>query len=125
MKKFMILSSIILSSGCTGSVDKHWKCKNPEGKGCVSIKESDQGSDLHSGHTHKAKKKTPSYVLKLDAQKRKKAGEQTDFIYKRTKEKTERIWFAPFLDEEGNQHEESYVRIVIKKPKWVISNEIK
>ncbi len=38
--------------------------------------------------------------------------------FTRTKDKTSRIWFAPFVDEAGNQHEASYVNIVVNSSKW-------
>ena len=43
--------------------------------------------------------------------------------YKRTQEVSQRVWFAPYIDEDGNQHEASFVNVVIKKSKWQVDNE--
>ena len=43
---------------------------------------------------------------------------QDHISFERTKEKTSRIWFAPFIDKDGNQHEGSYINIITKSSKW-------
>ena len=43
--------------------------------------------------------------------------------YKRTPEVSQRVWFAPFVDEDGNQHEVSFVNVVIKESKWQAEDE--
>ncbi len=37
----------------------------------------------------------------------------------RSQEKIGRIWFAPFIDSDGNQHLESIVYVVDEEPKWL------
>ena len=37
----------------------------------------------------------------------------------RTEEKVGKVWFAPFIDADGNQHSESTIYIVDEKPKWI------
>ena len=74
-------------------------------------------------------KSSPSYVVDLSGNSKSKKGsislpKNNNFIYARTKELADRVWFAPFLDEDGNQHEESYVRVIVDKPQWVVSDEI-
>ena len=38
--------------------------------------------------------------------------------FERTGEDTARIWFAPFIDQAGNQHEASYINIVTRSSSW-------
>ena len=40
----------------------------------------------------------------------------------RSNEETARIWFAAFIDENGNQHEPSFVNTVIKTANWEVKN---
>ncbi len=37
----------------------------------------------------------------------------------RTEEKVGKVWFAPYIDADGNQHSESTIYIVDEKPKWI------
>lgn len=45
--------------------------------------------------------------------------------FTRTQDETSRIWFAPFVDEAGNQHEASYVNVVISSAKWAHQDQTK
>ena len=37
----------------------------------------------------------------------------------RTEEKVGKVWFAPYIDSDGNQHSESTIFVVDEKPKWI------
>ena len=124
--KHLILLIMALLSSCSGNVDKHWNCGTPEGQGCSSIREADGLTSVQHDEKSLA---SPSYVIELqnnrgEAVKSTSYMANNKFIYTRTKEAADRVWFAPFLDRAGNQHEESYVRVIVAEPKWVVSDEI-
>lgn len=121
MNKILTIGILLITiSSCSGNVKKHWKCDAPKGKGCTSIRDADG----LSGNV-KQNKNQASYVLKLEPKNESSnTSSSKNFIYTRTKEEAERIWFAPFIDSDGNQHEESYVRVIINKPNWAVTNEI-
>ena len=126
LNRFFIIFLIFTLGACTGSVNKHWNCDAPKGQGCSSIEEADNLSQTLIKDESKAKK--PYFVElehgALQQSQNFNLSTTTNFIYGRTKESEDRIWFAPFIDIDGNQHEESYVRVITKTPKWVVSDEI-
>ena len=135
------LSALIAS--CS-SVKGSWTCPTPEGgKGsCVSIKEADVNDSpskdkpsfnyVDSAQKIEIKLVTPKFkdLKKLQQEKDQKAGEgsaegklqtsfQTQETRLRTPEKVGKIWFAPHIDSDGNQHSESVIYVVDEEPRWV------
>lgn len=41
----------------------------------------------------------------------------------RTEEKIGRVWFAPFIDSEGNQHSQKTIYVVDEEAKWMGQND--
>ena len=41
----------------------------------------------------------------------------------RTEEKIGRVWFAPFIDSEGNQHSQKTIYVVDEEAKWIGQND--
>ena len=120
---FRILVIFLVLHACNSTISDNWSCPNPKGNDCTTISEAD--NNVPNNHQHKAEQ--PSYVLELEGGKKVAESfpaQPNNFLYKRTKETTQRIWFAPFIDEDGNQHEESYVRVITAQPRWVITDEI-
>lgn len=39
----------------------------------------------------------------------------------RTPEKVGKVWFAPYIDADGNQHSQSIVYVVDEEPKWLMT----
>ena len=66
---------------------------------------------------------TPKFkdLKKLQQEKGQKVEEvsQTKETRLRTREKVGKIWFAPHIDSDGNQHSESVTYVVDEEPKWV------
>ena len=141
----IIVSLLVFTSSCSGSVKGNWSCPTPEGgKGsCVSIKEADINESsstkdkssfnyVDSAQKIEIKLVTPKLkdLKKLQQEKNQRAGEggvegklqtgsQTQEIRLRTPEKVGKIWFAPHIDSDGNQHSESVIYVVDEEPKWV------
>ena len=143
----IIVSLLALVSSCSGSVKGNWSCPTPEGgKGsCVSIKEADMNESplenkpsfnyVDSAQKIEIKLVTPKLkdLQKLQQEKNQKAGEGSSEIKPqtgsvgsqaqetrlRTPEKVGKIWFAPHIDSDGNQHSESVTYVVDEEPKWV------
>ena len=140
-------SLLLLAASCSGSVKGNWTCPTPEGgKGsCVSIKDADMNDSplqdkpsfnyVDSAQKIEIKLVTPKFkdLKKLQQEKDQKAGEgsseiklqtgsvgsQAQETRLRTPEKVGKIWFAPHIDSDGNQHSESVTYVVDEDPKWV------
>lgn len=133
-------SLLLLAASCSGSVKGNWTCPTPEGgKGsCVSIKEADMNDSplqnkpnfnyVDSAQKIEIKLVTPKFkdLKKLQQEKDQKSEEiglraepQTQRTKLRTEEKVGKIWFAPHIDSDGNQHSESVVYVVDEESRWV------
>ena len=131
----IIVSLLALTSSCSGSVKGSWSCPTQEGgKGsCVSIKDADMNDSplkdkpsfnyIDSAQKIEIKLVTPKFkdLKKLQQEKGQKVEEvsQTKETRLRTREKVGKIWFAPHIDSDGNQHSESVTYVVDEEPKWV------
>jgi type IV conjugative transfer system lipoprotein TraV len=136
MRKVFIINLLLLATSCIGNVKSDWACPTMTGgKGnCVSIKEADEGNSeapliktfnyLNSPQKIEIKLITP----KLSDLKKLQATEDKNLIPEsvpqnskfRTQEKLGRVWFAPYIDSEGNQHSESVVHVIDEESKWVL-----
>lgn len=120
MKYNYLFLIIFFLSACIGNVEKHWNCHNPEGKGCVTIADSDENTakgvvgwqTLPIGLLPTSETDITTKNLEL------KPSDQSQV--RRSLEITHRLWFAPFIDQDGNHHEASYLNIVVKTPKWLV-----
>ena len=147
MKKLIIAISLILSS-CSSNVKSGWSCPTPEGgKGsCLSIKEADLVGEINADSENKSnftyldsaqkieikliapkladlKKITTKSVSPADSTPNGASPHDATFELQnklRTQERVGKIWFAPHIDSEGNQHSESVIYVVDEESKWVI-----
>ena len=134
----IIVSLLAIAPSCSGSVKGNWSCPTPEGgKGsCVSIKDADMNDSpgsprkdkpsfnyVDSAQKIEIKLVTPRFedFKKLQQEKGRKVEEayQAREARLRTAEKVGKIWFAPHIDSDGNQHSESVTYVVDEEPKWV------
>jgi type IV conjugative transfer system lipoprotein TraV len=135
MKKFFYLSFLLLGAACSSSVKGHWDCPTPEGGNgnCISIKDADLTESsskkdksnftfLNSAQKIEIKLIAPKFSeLKKIQQEKNLSNEAPEREGKlRTKERVGKIWFAPHIDSEGNQHSESVVYVVDEESKWVM-----
>lgn len=138
MKKFVTVGILFLISSC--NTKGSWSCPTPEGgKGsCVSIKESDTVSSipdekqnfsyLNSSQKIEIKLLAPklSELKKIQQERISSGVTPVEVPYTsvnnklRTQEKVGKIWFAPYIDSEGNQHSESVAHVVDEESKWVM-----
>ena len=119
-KKIFILI-LLLATSCNSNVHKKWSsCRNTESKlGCASISKADEAYNIQITDDSLAS------TLKYDVDKylsfdSNKAGEKKQIV--RTSDKVGRIWIAPYMDGNGNFHEESYVKVVDELSKWEMRN---
>lgn len=135
MKILFILLLIFSITSCSSNVKGSWSCPTLEGgKGnCVSISEADE-FNLSNNNTRLPESyfdKQQKIEIKLIAPKLKDLQRlttspqqnptpQTNPTSKlRTTEKIGKIWFAPYIDSDGNQHGENVIYIVDEKSKWI------
>jgi hypothetical protein len=138
MKKITSICLLFIIASCSSATQSTWNCPAPEGGtgSCVSIKESDLSG---SGELEKNKFTTDfisssqKIEIKLVAPKlkdlKKIKEESPKNAYSsdpvslssklRTREKVGQIWFAPYIDSEGNQHSEKTIHVVDEESKWV------
>jgi len=138
MKKITSICLLFIIASCSSNTQSTWNCPAPEGgKGsCVSIKESDLSG---SGELEKNKFTTDflsssqKIEIKLvapklkDLKKLKEESPKNAYVSEpvnhgsrlRTPERVGKIWFAPYIDSEGNQHSEKIIHVVDEEPKWV------
>ncbi len=141
MKQLLILTLFIISS-CSSNIKGSWTCPILEGgKGsCVSIGDAD-GYQLSNNNSNLSAApegyfdKQQKIQIKLIAPKlkdlKKLTTTQTSSLTNptqnlgrsssqlRTEEKVGKIWFAPYIDSDGNQHGENIIYVVDEKPKWI------
>jgi type IV conjugative transfer system lipoprotein TraV len=137
MKFKLILISLLISASCSSSVNSEWSCPVLDGgKGhCISISEADDKPDSSKTKNNNNLGYFTSYqkieinlvAPKLkDLEKLKITNKEDDEvnIKKRTRYRTEekvgRIWFAPRIDSDGNQHSESVIQIIDEPSRWVM-----
>ncbi len=148
-KLLILSISAIILNACSNNVKGSWSCPVLEGgKGnCASISEAynDKSVDndsvalptaLPEGYTQKQQKiEITLFAPKLkDLEKLASKSESTPNATNqtisipqttnsqnklRTEEKVGKVWFAPYIDADGNQHSEGSVFIVDEKPKWI------
>jgi type IV conjugative transfer system lipoprotein TraV len=144
-RRLLVTFLIILTSGCSSNTKSTWDCPNLlTGKGnCLSIEKSDpalEASNSNSAqisnfdYTNSAQKIEIKLVapklseLKKSQEKALKKEEKSSapepFVSTkprlRTEEKVGKVYFAPYIDSEGNQHSEYVVYVVDEEPKWVM-----
>lgn len=136
MKKLAIISiSILLFSSSCSSTKNSWDCPilNGSTTNCSPIKESDSisnnidnkkvGFDLFSNSTQKIEINliAPKFndLKKLQKNELPKIENSDSNPKLRTKEKVGKIWFAPYIDSDGNQHSEKTIYVVDEEAKWV------
>lgn len=137
MKSKLILISLLFATACSSSVGSEWSCPVLDGgKGhCISISEADSkvnspklaiNSDVgYFASNQKIEINLVAPKLK-DLEKLKISGERHEEIKEkkgiryRTEEKIGRIWFAPRIDVDGNQHFESVIQVIDEPSRWVM-----
>lgn len=140
MRISLILLLTFLISACSSNVKGSWSCPVLEGgKGsCVSIGEADDlrlsNPDVSLPESYFDKQQKIQITLvapKLKDLKKLAPSSQTSLPSVgsqqnnkpeqklRTEEKVGKIWFAPYIDSDGNQHGESVIYIVDEKAKWI------
>jgi type IV conjugative transfer system lipoprotein TraV len=133
IKVWKILPLLIMTS-CSSTVKGSWSCPTLEGgKGnCVSIKEADlflqpennsSFSYLDSKQKIKINLIAPkiSDLKKLQLEKKEISKEEiAPASQLRSQERIGKIWFAPYIDSEGNQHSESVIYVVDEESKWMM-----
>lgn len=136
MKSKLILILLLIAASCSSSVSSEWSCPVLEGgKGhCISISGADDKVDsskapLNSNLGYFASNQKIEINLlapKLkDLEKLKIKKEEGETQIKkgtryRTEEKVGRIWFAPRIDADGNQHSESVIQVIDEPSRWVM-----
>lgn len=136
MKRILLIqcATLFLLSSCSSTKDT-WDCPilNGSATNCSPIKSSDTISredsstknnvDLISSAAQKIEIKLIAPKLS-DLKKVQKTEspiiQDSDSSSKlRTKEKVGKIWFAPHIDSDGNQHSEKTIFVVDEEAKWV------
>jgi type IV conjugative transfer system lipoprotein TraV len=137
MKSKLVLILLLTSASCSSSVNSEWSCPVLDGgKGhCISISDADQKIEspkLSAGNNLGYFASSQKIEINLLAPKlkdleklklSKKESEETQITKEtryRTEEKVGRIWFAPRIDADGNQHSESVIQIVDEPSRWVM-----
>ncbi len=137
MKSKLILISLLIATSCSSSVSSEWSCPVLDGgKGhCVSISGADDKVDSSKlplnnnlGYfTSNQKIEINLMAPKLkDLEKLRITKKEDDEVHVkkgtryRTEEKVGRIWFAPRIDADGNQHSESVIQVIDEPSRWVM-----
>ena len=134
----ILLSLLFILSSCS-TTKGSWDCPMQDGAGCRTIYEADHDVDSDCKGkkcNKKLKKQSEKYINKKafikhikETEKSKKGknvsiysenqnNKPTALKSLRTNEKVSRVVFAPFIDSNGNRHEQSTVYIVDEQPNW-------
>jgi conjugal transfer pilus assembly protein TraV len=123
LKSSVSLGICLLLSACAVSKE-HFDCAHGKGVGCQSITEVNDMVDrglLAAGHA-KNQGATPEAMLSHSVEI---SSEQMrlDFLsVDRVADAPLKIWFAPFMDAEGNFHEASVIHTVLKSGFWRVED---
>jgi len=135
MKKHIYICIIFLISSCSGNTKSTWSCPVLEGGNgnCMSIRDAALSlSDITPNKSVKdfnsssQKIKINLIAPKFKDLKKIKQEESRNKIEEsiaqrsklRTQEKIGKVWFAPYIDTEGNQHSEKTIFVVDEEAKW-------
>ena len=126
MPKILFAILLISLTSCSSTVSKEWsKCRSNESKlGCANISDADQAYSKIS----KDQKFPITQITNLEKISEKGGsltltpgqGDQ-EYNMIRIPEKVGRIWLAPYIDNNGNIHEASYVKVIDQSSKWKIT----
>jgi type IV conjugative transfer system lipoprotein TraV len=123
--KILLILPLLTTLACKSNSSSDWSCRNLDSKvGCANISKSDDAYLENSNNDNIA---TTAFVTNGSNNPNKNSSKkynsfedinlgQTRLV--RTPEKIGRIWIAPYMDNKGNYHEASFVRIVDAESKW-------
>lgn len=119
MKKLIICSlSLLFLASCMSTENKDFSCPPQKGKSCLTIKQSDVISDSEQVLQSPKIDKRADLINNNHTDYRVKGFIMSRVSPTRTQEVVGKIWIAPFLDEENNLFDESYVYTVFKPALW-------
>ena len=99
--KYLLIIAMVFLNSCIATNDE-WSCPLRDGQPCKSISEiADRDSK---------KNLTPNTVATDPI-----LGDKSTL---RKEEKVGTLWFAPYVDEQGNKHHESKLSVIIKESEW-------
>ncbi len=113
---------LVLVTGCRSNIETEWDCPAVRGKICHTISKSDivkrnissQQNNNLINLNNKIKPSNEQENLTIEKQPKSLS------IAKRQGEKIARLWFAPYIDHEGNLHEASIIYIIEADNNWII-----
>jgi hypothetical protein len=117
--KILLFLPILTIFACKSNSASDWSCRNLNSKvGCANISKSDDA--------YLENKNSSAATTSIDANKSSSGNKYTSFEdinlgqtrLVRTPEKIGRLWLAPYMDNKGNYHEASFVRVVDAESKW-------
>lgn len=114
MRIFLIIFLLSLVNSCSSNVQSKWNCADPDYPDtCVTISEAE---DLKFNGQTEEVADIPIYNNNYSSVK------TSNTKMRRIPESIGRIWFSSFIDDDGNYHEESYVRVVDEPARWESRN---
>ena len=136
MKKIIFICLIFFTASCSNNTKSTWSCPILEGgKGsCISIQ--DAALSVGNNSTNKSLNDFVNSKQKIeinliapkfkDLKKIKREESKSEAVEQvpqnsklRTQEKIGKVWFAPYIDSEGNQHSEKTIFVVDEDAKWM------
>ena len=104
---------LFLIASCNGTVQSKWSsCRKTDSDlGCVSISQADN-------HILNKESVNNPNTLDIPSIKREEEVKDLDNNLVRSPDIVGRLWIAPYLDNSGNYHEGSFVRVIDEKSKW-------
>lgn len=102
LKKHVMIILLLITTSCIGRNDQ-WSCPLRKGKPCKSI------SEITGVESKK------EIIPIIAATEPLLMGDKSSL---RKEEKVGILWFAPYVDNQGNKHHESKLSVIIKEPEW-------
>lgn len=126
----LLATATILLAGCgtlTGFSDakNSFACKAPDGVSCTSV--SGVYANAQAENLPAQRKSPGSAPAQQPASAGKAATPQITTVAMpgmpiRSQQRTLRIWAAPWVDEEGDLHDQSYMYVVVESGDWLIEH---
>jgi conjugal transfer pilus assembly protein TraV len=121
-----VLSACSSLNGVTGSSDK-FGCKAPDGVSCNSVSGTYANAQANNLPSQRSASSSTGHV-KTAEQREMTADYSTSMpvvlpgMPIRSDQRTMRVWIAPWVDSEGDLHDQTYLYLVVDPGKWQIEH---
>lgn len=130
MRFILVMMTALFAAGCSGP---KYACKAPEGVGCQSISATYQAAlanelPITNAQDKDEKKTDQKSPIEEIAEKSRAPAEEIRQAFTQTKTgapvrrgaRVLRVWYTPWVDAQGDWHDQGYVHVVVDNGRWLL-----